>query len=348
MNRRDFVGAAVGVATLLGAALAFSQTPAPADQGLSGATGGRGGRGGVVHTLSPGPDLGYAYDVNPLPLPAGMQFASQVAAVAMNSKGHIFVYQRAAAGKPQLLEFDQNQKFVRGFGEDIAVRAHGMRFDAQDNMWICDQNGNTVMKLNPQGQVIMTIGEKGKMGAWDEAAGNRYLFQPIDVAIAPNGDIYIAQGHGRESPAGDSRVLRVDKNGKYITQWSGNVDGPGKFSMVHSITLDQKGNVYLADREDKRIVVYDGNGKFIRTIQMANLVCAFMVTKNNELWMSNGQDGQVEKIDWDGHVLGWAGTGPGNGIGQFGESNYMAMDAKGDIYVADTVYGRVQKLIKKK
>jgi sugar lactone lactonase YvrE len=277
-----------------------------------------------------------------------VEYARQVAAVAINSRGHIFVLQRAEAGKPQLLEFDERQKFIRGFGADLTVRAHGMRIDAEDNLWICDQGGNALIKLNPQGQVILTLGQRGMLGAWDERAGTRLLFNPTDIAIAPNGDVYIAQGHGRESPPGESRVLRLDRNGKYIAQWGGNVEGPGHFGMVHSIALDPQGNVYLADREDKRIVIYDGNGRFIRTIQMANLVCAFMVTKDNELWMSNGQDGQIEKIDWNGNVLGWSGTGPGDGVGQFGESNFMAMDVKGDIYVGDTVRGRVQKLIKKR
>src|SRR4029450_5989668 len=130
----------------------------------------------------------------------------------------------------------EHQKFIRGWGADIAVRAHGIRIDAQDNIWICDQGGNTVMKLNPQGEGVVTLAQRGKMGPWDEAAGTRLLFNPTDLAFAPNGDVYISQGHGRESPADqEPRVLRLDKNGKYITQWSGSVEGPGKFGMAHSI-----------------------------------------------------------------------------------------------------------------
>ena len=79
---------------------------------------------------------------------------------------------------------------------------------------------------------------------------------------------------------------------------------------------------------------------------MANLLCGFYVTKNNELWITTGQDGQLEKVDWDGKVLGIAGKGPGKDVGYFGESHYMAMDSKGDIYVADTEDGRVTKLFK--
>jgi|SRR5580658_6647055 DNA-binding beta-propeller fold protein YncE len=309
---------------------------------------GRGGAGrgvaAVVHTLAVGPDLGFTYDSNPLPLPAGMEFASSVAGVAINSKGHIFVYQRAAAGIPMLLEFDQNQKFVRGFGEGIAARPHSMRIDAQDNVWITDVIGNTVMKLNPQGQIVMTLGTKGKSGEWNEAAGTKYLNQPTDVTFGDNGEFFISEGHGTVEPW----VLRFDRDGKLITRWSGKVDGPGAFSMIHTIARDAKGNIYLGDREVKRLVIYDSDGKFIKTVQMSNLLCGFYVTKDNEFYMTSGQDGQIEKLDWDGKVLGVAGKGPGKGTGEFGEAHYMAIDRKGDIYVADTENGRVAKLIKQK
>jgi len=306
----------------------------------------------LPHTPSAGRDLGYTYDINPLPLPAGMGYASHVSSVAINSKHHIFVFHRATAGKPQLLEFDEHQKFIRGFGEDIAVRAHGMTIDAQDNIWICDQKGATVTKLSPEGQPLMVIGVKGKPGDWDEAKGTRLLWEPLSVAIAPDGDLYIGMGHANESPAGGvARVLHLDKNGKYIHQWFGNALGPGKFSMIHQITLDAHGNVYLADREEYRIVIYDGAGKFIKTIQKTNLVCGFLITGNNEFWMSSGEDGQIEKLEFDGDVrhfeakiLGVIGTGPGDGVGQFGEAADMVMDWNGAIYIADGVDGRVEKV----
>jgi sugar lactone lactonase YvrE len=301
-----------------------------------------GGRAPVVHTLAAGPDLGFSFDEAPLSLPAGMEFAASVAGIAINSKGHIIVYQRAEAGKPMMLEFDQHQKFVRSWGEGIAKRPHGMRIDDQDNIWITDVADNTVMKLNPKGEIVMTIGTKGKTGAWNEATGEHYLNQPTDIAFGDNGDVFVAQGHG----APDPRVLRFDKKGKLITQWSGKVDGPGAFSMIHTIARDAKGNIYLADREVKHLVIYDSDGKFVRTIQMGNLLCGFYVTKKNEFYMTSGQDGQIEKLDWDGKVLGVSGKGPGKGDGQFGEAHYMAMDTKGDIYVADTVDGRVTKLAK--
>src|SRR4029079_2749018 len=129
--------AAVAVSTLCPASVAGQE----AGRGARG-----GGRDSVRHARSPGPDLGYGYDMNPLPLPPGMTWARHVSSVAINSKGHIFVFHRAEAGKPQLVEVDQNQKFVRGFGEDIALRAHSMLIDGEDNIWITDQHGGTVRK----------------------------------------------------------------------------------------------------------------------------------------------------------------------------------------------------------
>ena len=135
-------------------------------------------------------------------------------------------------------------------------------------------------------------------------------------------------------------MLHLDKNGKFINQWFGNKAGQGHFSMVHGIAVNpNNGNVYIGDREEYRIVVYDANGKFIKTIQMRNLVCALYVDPHN------GQDGQIFKIDWDGNVLGAIGNGPGKGQGQFTESNYMAMDANGNLYTADTGYARVTEMV---
>jgi DNA-binding beta-propeller fold protein YncE len=335
-------------ATFLFVALAFPQPPAgPGGAGGRGGSG-RGGRGGsgrgpVARTFVTAPDLGFEFDENPLPLPSNVQFASSIAGIAINSKGHIFVYQRADAGKPMLLEFDQNQKFVKAWGDGIAVRPHGMRIDAQDNIWITDVSGNTVMKLNPSGEVVMTLGTKGKTGAWNEATGEHYLNQPTDLAFGENGEIFVSLGHGSQDP----RVLRFDRNGKLITQWSGKVDGPGAFSMIHTIARDVRGNIYLADREVKHLVVYDSDGKWKKTIQMQSLLCGFYVTKNDEFYMTAGQEGQIEKLDWNGNVLAVTGKGPGSGHGQFGEAHYMAMDSKGDIYICDTVNGRVVKLYKR-
>jgi DNA-binding beta-propeller fold protein YncE len=301
-------------------------------------------------------DLGFRYEY-PFALPDGL--TGGVSSVAINSKGHLFAFQRNPIGKPQLFEFDENHKLVRAIGDDVIGhqnKAHGMAIDAQDNIWICDENGDTVMKLSPEGKVLMTLGVRGQRGDWDEAKEQRLLWQPLAVAFAPNGDIYIGMGHANESPndtdksstdnIGAASVLHLDKNGKFLNQWFGNKAGQGHFSMVHGIAVNpSNGNVYIGDREEYRIVVYDAAGKFVKTIQMRNLVCALYVDPHGQLWMATGQDGQIFKIDWDGNVLGAIGNGPGKGPGQFTESNYMAMDSHGNLFTGDTGYARITEMV---
>jgi len=379
MRGRIFIEiASVALGVFFPAIPIFSQTTTPAlqQQSSAGATGraasaGSGndgaepcthspicawgsGRNTIVHELRT-PDLGFTY-AYPFALLEGL--TGGVSAVAINSKDHLFAFQRNPAGKPQLFEFDQNHKLVHTIGEDVIGhqnKAHGMAIDAHDNVWICDENGDTVMKLSPEGKLLMTLGVKGQRGDWDEAKGQRLLWQPLHLAFAPNGDIYIGMGHANESPndtdksptnnIGAARVLHLDKNGKLINQWLGNHAGQGHFSMVHGIAVNpNNGNVYIGDREEYRIVVYDANGKFIKTIQMRNLVCALYVDPRNQLWMATGQDGQIFKIDWDGNVLGVIGNGPGRGEGQFIESNYMAMDSHGNLFTGDTSVGRITEM----
>jgi sugar lactone lactonase YvrE len=360
MNGRIFGGVAAVTLVSFTATLAFSQTPGPASGGAepcshSPICGWSKGRSAMVHEQRT-PDMGFTI-AYPFALPDGL--TGGVSAVAINSKQHLFAFQRNPAGKQQLFEFDQNHKLVRTIAEDVIghqTKAHGMAIDAQDNIWICDEHGDTVMKLSPEGKLLLTIGVRGQRGDWDEAKGQRLLWQPLQVAFAANGDVYIAMGHGNESPndtdksptnsSGAARILRLDKNGKFVQQWFGNSPGPGHFSMAHGIAVNRdNGNVYIGDREEYRIVVYDGNGKFVRTIQMKNLVCTLYADPHNQLWMATGQDGQVFKIDWDGNVLGAIGNGPGRGEGQFAESSYMAMDAHGNLLVGDTALPRITEMV---
>jgi len=316
------------------------------------------GRNVVVHELWK-PTLGFTY-AYPFAIPEDL--TGGISAVALNSKEHLFAFQRNPAGKPQLLEFDQNRRFVRAIGEDVighANKAHGMAIDADDNIWICDENGDTVMKLSPEGKLLMMLGVPGQRGDWDEAKGQRLLWQPLHLAFGAKGDVYIGMGHANESPndtdksptnkSGAARVLHLDKNGKFIGQWFGNKAGPGHFSMVHGIAINpDDGDVYIGDREEYRIVVYDGDGAFLKTIQMRNLVCALYVDPHKQLWMATGQDGQILKIDWDGNVLGAIGNGPGRGEGQFVEASYLVMDSRGNLFTGDTSVARITQLVASK
>lgn len=299
--------------------------------------------------------LGYTFE-HPFPLPQG---GGGVSAVAMDSKENLWVFQRNAPGDPQLFKFTKDGKLLLTVGDDVILhqeKAHGMKVDAEDNVWICDATAATIKKLSPEGKLLMTIGKYGERGDWVESKGQRLLWQPLDLAIAANGDIYIAEGHGNESPndvgrsptnnVGAARVIHLDKDGNYINQWYGNSYGQGKFNMVHGIAVDPRnGDVWIGDREDYRLVVYDRYGKFKRTLQMINITCALYFDPNGQLWVASGQDGQILKVDREGNVLGAIGNGSGLGHGQFIETTYMAMDSQGNLYSGDTSVGRVTKLV---
>lgn len=300
--------------------------------------------------------MGYTF-AYPVDLPQG---GGGVSAVKIDSKGNMWVFQRNPVGRPQLFEFSPDRKLIRTIGDDVIghqEKAHGMAIDAQDNIWICDANGATIMKISPEGKLLMTLGVRGTRGDWNEAKGQRLLWQPLDLAFAPNGDIYIGEGHANESPndtdsddpannVGAARVIHLDKSGKFINQWYGNSIGQGKFSMVHGIAVDPaNGDVWLGDREEYRLVVYTADGNFVKTVQMRNLMCAVAFDRQGNLWVASGQDGQLLRIDRNGVVLGAVGNGSGTGEGQFIESNYIAWDKQGNIYTGDTSVGRVTEMV---
>ena len=300
--------------------------------------------------------MGYTFTY-PYVLPPGF---GGVPAVALDSRGNLWVFQRADPGKPQLFKFDPNHKLTLQVGPDVIGyqdKAHGMAVDPEDNVWITAANSATVMKISPEGKLLLTLGERGRRGDWDEAKGQRLLWQPVMIAFARNGDVYIGEGHANESPndtdsddpannIGAARIIHLDKNGRFINQWFGNEVGQGKFSSAHGLAVDPTtGDVWIGDREEYRIVVYSGDGKFLKTIQMRNLVCALYFDSRGNPWMATGQDGQFLKLDRNGKVLGAIGNGMGIGTGQFIEASYWAMDKQDNLYAGDTSVGRVTKMV---
>src|SRR5688572_3874443 len=347
-------GGARGTAEAVPSVLAAVDTPACRRSPLCGK------RSGIsrqsLQRVQWGQTMGYPFTY-PYVLPAGF---GGVPAVALDSKNNLWVFQRADAGKPQLFKFDSNHTLILQVGVDVIGyqdKAHGMAVDAEDNVWITAANSATVMKISPDGKLLLTLGERGRRGDWDEARGQRLLWQPVMVAFGANGDVYIGEGHANESPndadsddpantIGAARIVHLDKNGKFINQWYGNEVGQGKFSSAHGLAVDPAtGDVWIGDREEYRIVVYSGDGKFLKTIQMRNLVCALYFDSRGNPWMATGQDGQFLKLDRNGKVLGAIGNGMGIGPGQFIEASYWAMDKQGNLYAGDTSVGRVTKMV---
>jgi len=152
------------------------------------------------------------------------------------------------------------------------------------------------------------------------------------------------QGH-TPGPMGDPRVLKFDKDGKFIKSWGGKGSGPGQFQVAHGAAIDAKGLLWVADRENQRIQVFDQNGTFVREMKYKGLPCSFDIGRQF-VYMVNGFAGQVLKLDLNGKVLAAMGK-PGKGPGEFGEAHMIAVNAKDEVYVADSVNAALVKFVKK-
>jgi sugar lactone lactonase YvrE len=301
-------------------------------------------------------DPGYTY-AYPYAAPAG---PGGIPAVALDSKGNLVVFKRSPQGTPQLFEYGPDHKLIRTVGEEVlghTNKAHGMAIDAQDNVWLCFNDLSVVKEVSPDGKLLKTIGESGHRGDWDEAKGQHLLWQPVMIAFAPNGDMYIGEGHANESPndtdspdpsneSGVARILHFDKNGKFVNQWYGNNMGPGHFYNSHALAIDPtNGDVWIGDREEYRIVVYTADGKFRKTLSMRNLVCALNFDHEGNPWMASGQDGQFLELNREGKVIGAVGNGMGIERGQFIEASYWVFDKNDNLYAGDTSVGRITEMI---
>src|SRR5438093_3486660 len=261
------------------------------------------------------------------------------AAAAFDSKGHLFVLTR---GTPPLMEFDENGKFIRGFGEGF-TRSHGLRIDSEGNIWATDVGAHVVVKLSPQGQVLLTLGTKGQAGEWNEATQSQKFNEPNDVIIGRNGDIFVAQGH-TPGTRGDPRVLKFDKNGKFIKSWGGKGKAPGQFDVAHGLAFDSKGLLWVTDRENQRIQIFDADGTFTKELKYAGLPCGLDIG-SQYIYMVNGFAGQVLRMDLDGKVLAATGK-PGKGLGEFGEAHHIAVSPKGELFISDTVNSTLHKFVR--
>lgn len=312
---------------------------------------------------TPGKTYTTAY---PFDLPVG---GGDVTGVAVDAKDNVWVWQRNQPQNPALFKFGPDNKLLFAVpaevtGHTMPFRGHGMNVDAEGNAWVIDESGATVKKISPEGKLLLTLGTKGHRGDWDEAKGQRLLWEPVIIGFGPTtGDVYIFEGHADQSPndigsddptnnIGAARVIHLDKNGKFINQWYGNAHGPGKFANAHGSAVDPvTGDIWVGDRQDYRIVIFNANGQFIKTIQTRNLICALYFDNHpgprfGQLWMATGMDGQIVRIDRDGNVLLVAGgTRRGMGAGRFSEATVLSADSKGNLIVADTQIPRATKLI---
>lgn len=284
------------------------------------------------------PDLGYVPVPDIFKLPKGMNFGP-CSSVAVNSKGQILVFNRSAHA---LMKFDRQGNYIRSLADGIFANPHGLRVDAEDNIWATDTGAHFVVKMDPKGRIVMVLGVRGSAREWHPAGHLRCFDEPNDVAFGLKGEIYVSQGHGK----GESRVHKFDADGNFLTTWGGEGAGPGQFNVPHSIVTDGKGNLHVADRSNQRIQVFDADGTYLRESRHPGTPCGLCLCHDRKhIMMAHGHAGKIMKLDLKGNVLGATG-GQGKGPNRYGEAHFLALDRKEDIYVADSLNWRVQKLVK--
>ncbi|HWH41557.1 MAG TPA: peptidyl-alpha-hydroxyglycine alpha-amidating lyase family protein [Usitatibacter sp.] len=339
---------------------------------------------GVAAAQSPVPIIEFESVPDPLILPKDLYFG-EVTGVAVNSKGMVYVLSRGnttgpayAAAASQLLEFNADGTFSREIGHNLYAWSfgHAVRVDRQDNIWAVDKGSDMVVKFSPAGKVLMVFGRKQE--ASDEETGpvkhpkpplpaeDGRFRQVTDVTWDPQGNIFISDGYI------NSRVAKIDPNGKWLKSWGDRGEKPGEFNTPHSIAADAKGNIYVADRFNRRIQVFDGDGNFLRAITIdvpfdhnatpaignkpdpdatkgtfapgAPWTVCITPPPNQVLFASDAYPGRLYKLSLDGKVLGVLGES-GKQRKQFGWIHEIACPSEHVVYVAELLNWRVQKLL---
>lgn len=321
------------------------------------------------------PEIPFDSAPNFLKLPDGL-YLGEAVGVATNSKGHVFVYTRTGSPRvtlgtnrafvrnaARLFEFDQTGKYVREIGQGLYgfVFAHAVRVDKQDNIWVIDEGSNMIMKFDPDGRILLTLGRKpeainvpaaaagaaggrGGAGAGAGIPGDNFN-RPTDVAWDSAGNIFVADGYG------NSRIAKFDKNGRFIKSWGSRGTEPGQFNIPHTIAIDAQNNVYVGDRENKRIQVFDADGNFKTQYTNAGAPYALCITPGPRqfLYTSNSNpsttmdNGEIYKMTLDGKILGKFGTA-GKLLKEFGTVHQMDCRSENELYVGEITNWRVQKL----
>jgi hypothetical protein len=327
-----------------------------------------------------------AFDSVPdaIKLPRDMSFG-EVSGVAVNSQGHVFVFSRGntrgpayAAAAAQLLEFDASGNFVREIGKNLYgwSFAHAVRIDRADNIWVTDKGSDLVIKFTPDGKVAMVIGRKQE--ASDEDTGpvkhpnppapaeDGRFRQVTDIAWDRAGNIFVSDGYI------NSRVAKIDKDGNWLTSWGNRGTKPGEFNTPHSIAADAQDNIYVADRFNRRIQVFDDDGHFLRAMTIdvpfdratrpvignplnpdatsgtfspgAPWAICITPPPHQVLYAADAYPGRIYKMTLDGKVLGTIG-GPGRQLKQFGWVHEIACPDENTLFVAELLNWRVQKLL---
>jgi sugar lactone lactonase YvrE len=237
----------------------------------------------------------YRLDDNWAKMPAGRKMGSAIGVEVDKDGKSVWVFDRcggnSCANSPlnPINKFDENGNIVASFGANIFNVPHGLGVDRDGNVYASDQTTNNgrgavVVKFSPSGQILMVLGHLGQPGN-----GRDFLSMPTDIAIAPNGDIYVTDGHGGAS---NDRVVKYNKDGNFITTWGKRGKGPSEFDGLHAIALDSAGRVYVGDRTNGRVQVFEGDGKFVAEWKQFGRPSGIVIDKNDMIYVADTQSNE--------------------------------------------------------
>ena len=302
------------------------------------------------------PEIPYDSVPNFLKLPQDLYLGEGIG-VATNSKGHVFVYTRS--GDTRLFEFDQNGSFVRELGQGLYgfEFAHAVRVDAQDNIWAVDEGSNMVIKFNPEGRVVMVIGRRPEMVDGLTAGApplqpEPYVFnRPTDVGWDAAGNIFVTDGYG------NSRVAKFDKNGRFVKSVGSRGSAQGQLNLPHTMSMDAQGNVYVGDRSNARVQVFDNDLNFKAIYDNVGNPWAVCVSPgpHQYLFVSNSLPdnglsqfrditGEIYKMELDGTIIGKFGKA-GKQLKEFSTVHEIDCRNPNELFVAEITAFRIQKII---
>jgi DNA-binding beta-propeller fold protein YncE len=298
-------------------------------------------------------------------MPAGRTWGS-TSAVGIDPDGRsVWVAERCGANScvgsdlPPVLKFDESGQVVRSFGAGLIAVPHGLHVDRDGNIWVTDCPfrsapgsgvGHQVFKFSPEGTVLMTLGKAGG------GSGAEGFFQPNDVVTAENGDIFVAEGHGGDN----ARIVKFDRNGKYITEFGKKGTGPVEFDQPHALAFDSQGRLFVGDRSNNRIQILDQDGRFLEEWKQFSRPSGIYIDRNDRIYVADSESGSVgnarDRKDWkrgirvgsarDGTVIAFI-PDPDENATNTSAAEGVAADHAGNIYGAEVGPRRLMKYVRK-
>jgi sugar lactone lactonase YvrE len=263
----------------------------------------------------------------------------------------------AGSNLDPILKFDASGKLMKSFGAGMFVFPHGIFVDRKDNVWITDGQGKDgkgqqVFKFSPEGKVLMTLGKAGVAGD-----GPDTFNQPSDVLVAPNGDIFVADGHG---PTSNARIVKFTKGGKFIKEWGKHGSRAGEFETPHALAMDSKGRLFVGDRTNNRIQIFDQDGNFLEEWKQFSRPSGIFIDKNDVIYVADSESTDKEGYGYHpgwkrGIRIGSAKDGKvaafipdPNPTGASSAAEGVAADAAGNVYGAEVGPRALKKYVEHK